>query len=229
MSVPVIVHEQTKADAAPVEALCERVRALARRSGEETLLTRQQESAKVVAESRQRVEAECQAEQLQARKRLDQQVKREIQNARLEARARLARFRWSLLDAILEEAVHTVLQMRDTDSARYRAALVRFFQEARQLLTGSRLVVQVNPQDFPALQLLLSQATGSPSSDEAPDLVEAPDIDAGLRVGTLQGEVVSDQSLALRRERRDQELRLAITAILWGSELKRSAETEVPA
>lgn len=210
----------------PTVALCERVRALARKSGQDALQARQQDASKLVAEARRQAEAECQAELLQARKRLDQQKRRELQNVRLETRARLARARWSLLDGVLDEALRSVSEMRAVDPARYVAVLDRFLRDARHLLAVPRVVVQLNPRDLCPLREYLKQTSGGGVEDEAVNLVESADVDAGLRAGTPEGDTVSDQIFAARRERLNEVLRLVIAEVLFGDGRGKSAETE---
>jgi vacuolar-type H+-ATPase subunit E/Vma4 len=198
----------------PVTALGERIRELARQSGEEVLRAKQQEAGRLVAKARERAEAECRAELAAARKKIDQQIERELQNARLEARARLARFRWALLDDILEEAVRQIGLLREADPASYTAALGRFVEDARRYLAAPRVLVKGNARDLGLLRRYLEQVPGAAPQDRALDFVEA-DVASGIQVGTPTWDLVADQSIDRRRECLDQELRLAAAEILF--------------
>jgi vacuolar-type H+-ATPase subunit E/Vma4 len=191
-----------------VEALCERVRQIALASGEESLDEKRQQAEALVAEARERADAERRAKVAQVQEQLQKQVNQELQNARLAARARIANFRWSELDAVLAEAEREVILMRESDPARYFAALRRFFNDAVGQLDAAELVVRANSEDIPLLRDQLH------TPDRGIQFV-ADDVAAGIVVTTSDGNIAFDQSLARRRRRHDDELRLAAAEILF--------------
>ncbi|MBI3462209.1 MAG: hypothetical protein HY000_03995 [Planctomycetes bacterium] len=190
-----------------VAALCERVRQIAQAAGEESLRAKHQQAEAIVAEAREEAEAEAFAEQSTAQARLQKQVDRESQSARLEARASIARCRWSQLEGVLQEAQREVESLRKNDPDRYAAALCRFFQAARQQLGRAPLVVRGSGEDLGLLR------DAHRSGQEVEFVVV--DVAAGIIVATRDGNVFCDQTIARRRQRLDQELRLAAAELLF--------------
>jgi vacuolar-type H+-ATPase subunit E/Vma4 len=202
----------------PITALCQRVQAIARQVGEEKLQASRGEVSKLLAEARQQAEAEGQAELARTRKILRKQVQCELQSARLEARAQLARSRWRILDGVLDEAGQQIRRLRQTDPARYAAALHHFLQTAYEQLPGKGIVVQVNAGDIEFLESLRQQAGGRHIVDLRPNLREA-EIAAGIVVISEENNVILDQSVAQRRRRLDHELRMAAAELLFGTQV----------
>jgi len=200
----------------PVTALCERVREIAQASGEESLRAKRQQAEAVIAEARTRTEAECRAQLLRVEETLKKQVARELQDARLEARARIANGRWSELETVLNEIERAVVLLRTKDPERYVAALHRFLQAVREQVAGPRLVVRVNAEDR---RLLCAHPA---LAGQEVDVVEA-DIAAGMVVTTPDGNVVFDLTMSRQRQRLDSELRLALADCLFESESREIA------
>ena len=196
-----------------VEALCERVRQTALASGEASLDEKRQQAEALVAEARARAEAESRTSVIRNQEQLQKQVNQELQNARLAARARIANFRWSELDAVLAEAEREIYLMRTNDPERYFAGLRRFFNDAVEQLDAAQLVVRVNSED---VQLLRDQLH---MPDRVIQFVAAGDVAAGIVVTTPDGNIAFDQSLARRRQRHDDELRLAAAEIVFSDKI----------
>jgi vacuolar-type H+-ATPase subunit E/Vma4 len=189
----------------PVAALCERVRAAAQAAGEEALRARRDRADAVVAEARRRAPEDAQARHRLAEGRLRKQAAREMQDARLAARALEANARWAELDAVLDEAVREAVLIRRRDPQRYAAALARFLRAARDQLAAPRLRVEADADDFPYLR-------GADC-----DLIQAV-VAPGILVTTPDGNAVCDQTIAARRRRLDAELRLAAAEALFPDE-----------
>jgi vacuolar-type H+-ATPase subunit E/Vma4 len=204
------------AAADPVVSLCERVGRFARQSGEELLQARRRDAERMVAGARKQAEAECEAALTRASQRLDRQARRDLQNARLDTRAALARCCWALLDELLDEAMRQAVRLREADPARYASALRRLLAAARHGLAGTRLVVQANSCDLPLLREALEQ--GGPGLRDAVQELVPAEVEAGLVVVTPDGTALVDQSLARRRERLDSELRLAAAEVVFAGE-----------
>jgi vacuolar-type H+-ATPase subunit E/Vma4 len=189
-----------------VAALCERVRQLAEATAADVLESARRQAAAQIAAATARAEAAFQAKLADARQRLEKQLNRDLQNARLAARGRLDAFRWDTLSGVLEEAQRAVERLRAEDPQRYYAALVRFVRSARDELAGEPIVVQAGVADVQPLRDRLA--------DAAIEVVEA-DITGGVIAGTLDGNVVVDQTIARRRQQLDTTLRLAAREILF--------------
>ncbi len=205
---PAIPSEGVDSD--PITRLCAQVQTLARQTGEDRLQTRRAEAEKLIADARQQVQAECASELAQVRNQLQQQRERALQNARMEARARLAQFRWRELDAILDEAEAQISQLRQTDPARYTAALGRLLHQARQQLGGPELIVRASAENLDLLRGMAESHAGAPRIEW-----QAGEVPAGFVATTAQNTVVLDQSLQARRQRLDEQLRLAAAAVLF--------------
>jgi V/A-type H+-transporting ATPase subunit E len=191
-----------------IEALCQRVRQTALASGEEALDEKRQQAEALVAEAQARAEAERRAKVANVQEQLQKQVNQELQNARLVARARIANFRWSELNAVLAEAEHEICLMRKNDPERYFGSLGRFFNDAVGQLDTAQLIVRANLEDTQGLHGLVDVP------DRTIEFV-ADDVVAGIVVTTPDGNITFDQSLARRRQRHDDELRLAAAEILF--------------
>ena len=210
------ISDQTKADELPgsdcVAQLCERIRQAADEAGQESLRAVQQQADALLEDARSRAKAETQAELKRVEEQLQKEVSRKLQNARLEARARLARFRWSELDLVLEEAEQELDRVRQHQTQRYAAALMRLFEAARDWLPPQQLVIRTNPDDISLLREQL------PREGPACEFIEDNSVRHGLVVTTANGNIVCDQSMTRRRQRHDHELRLAAAEILFSDE-----------
>jgi V/A-type H+-transporting ATPase subunit E len=191
-----------------IEALCERVRQAALASGEESLKAKRKQAEALVAEARARAEVERRAKVAQVQEQLQKQVNQGLQNARLAARARIAKLRWSELDAVLDEAEREICLLRKNDTERYVAGLRRFLNDAAGQLDAVGLIVRANSEDIPLLRDQLHMP------DRAIEFV-ADDVAAGIVVTTPDGNIAVDQSLARRRQRHDDVFRLAAAEILF--------------
>lgn len=194
-----------------VEALCERVRQMARAAGEETLGAKGQQGKKLVEESRQRAESESRARIARVRHQAEMRANQRVQAARLTARADIAGVRWSELTRVLDEAESEVTELRHQDPERYAASIVRLFQLAADQLGSTQLVVRAHSEDLPVLRDRLQQAVGE--IEFCPD----EDIAAGVVVTTADGTRACDQSVPRRRQRYEDELRLAAAELLFPS------------
>lgn len=200
-------------DEARVAELCERLRQLAHHAGEGALSAARQRGETLVAEARERAHRESQAQIAGAKARLTRQRERELQAARLEARADIAWCRWKELDAALDAAEQRADLLRDTEPERYLNALRRFLDLARRALPGRALTVHVHPEDLARLQ-----GAGVHSSDESETAqVVDTSVKTGLLVTSADDCVLVDQTIARRRQRLDEVLRLAAADVLFGA------------
>jgi vacuolar-type H+-ATPase subunit E/Vma4 len=226
----------SRAEAAPdpVAVLCQRLHEIAQQNGAATMQARQREAEDIVADARRRAEAEAQAAIGQTRANLERKVERSLQIARLDARARIARHRWSELNSVLEEAAGEIRQLRDRNPGRYTAALVRLLRRAvgqvsnlptpasRPDLAGWKpaphapdaLVVHLNPADIALVRQVLAGDSASRSFSGGLRFTES-DIDSGIVVSTPDGSLRVDESLSERLHRLDAELRLAAVEVLF--------------
>lgn len=194
-----------------VAALCERVREVAASVAQDAIEVAHQQADALLAEATTQAESEHQAYLAKAGERLQKQLHRQLQNTRLEARARFESCRWEILTRTLDEAEQHVLSMRDADPQRYNAALVRFVQSACKQLACARAVVMAHAEDIGPLQQRLQQSAVSDIEIE----IVAGDIAAGVIVSQPDGNVIVDHSITRRRHRCDAELRLAASETLF--------------
>ncbi len=199
-----------------VTALCEAVRELAASTAEDAIESARQQAEALIAEATLQAEAEYRAQLAKAKERLQKQLDRQLQNARLESRARLETNRWNTLTAVLDEAEQRIQSMHDSDPERYYAALVRFVQSACKQLACDRPVVHLNPADLAALHQCLQQHIVSNV-----EFVES-NIAAGALVSTADRNVIIDHSIVRRRQRCDAELRLTAAETLF-AEVERNS------
>jgi V/A-type H+-transporting ATPase subunit B len=195
----------TAAETNTVSALCARLRQLAEEAGQAALTAKRQQADTLVAEALAAAETESATELDRRRQMLDRERDRALQNARLEARARVARCRWQLLDEVLHDAEQAIVQIRQQNPRRYTEALLRLFERSDACrTTNESLVVEVHAGDVAPLQRELGTCAGM--SNRAVE-VRAADIAAGVRVTTAAGDVLWDESVSERRHRLDAPLR----------------------
>jgi vacuolar-type H+-ATPase subunit E/Vma4 len=207
-------HEPgARVDTARVAELCERLRQLGHQAGESALRQARQRAEALVAEARERAHAESQLKIARARQRLARQRERERQAARLEARATIAWCHWRELDAVLDAAQRHVESLSDTEPERYLNALHRFLDLARLVLPPRALIVHAHPDDLARLQ----RAGVQGSTESEPVHVGDTNIRTGLVVTSADGGVFVDQTIAGRRQRLDELLRLAAAEVLFGA------------
>ena len=200
--------------------LCERIRKVAEESGQESLRAAQQQADALVEEVRSRAEAEARSELQRVEEQLEKEISRELQNARLEGRARLAGFRWSELDVVLEEAEQEIARLRKHRPQRYTAALMRFFQAAYDRLPSHKLLIRANAADLSLLGEQLRR-DGRPV-----EFVEDNSVGHGIVVTTADANIVCEQSILRRRQRQDHDLRLAAAELLFSEDLTDSRTGE---
>ena len=224
------------AEAAPdqVAVLCQRLHEIAQQNGVATMQARQQEAEGIVADARRRAEAEAQAAIGQTRANLERKVERSLQIARLEARARIARHRWSELNSVLEAAADQIRQLRDREPARYTAALVRLLHRAVGQVSSlsmpdllpdpagwkpaphvhDPLVVHTNRADISLVRHALAGNSASRAFRGGLRFTES-DMDVGIVVSTPAGSLCVDESLSERLHRLNAELRLVAAEVLF--------------
>lgn len=193
--------------------LCERIRKVAEESGQESLRAAQQQADALVEEARSRAEVEARSELQRVEEQLEKEISRELQNARLEARARLAGFRWSELDAVLEEAEQEIARLRQHLPQRYTDAMMRFYQVAYDRLPSHKLLIRANAADLSLLgEQLLREG-------RLVEFVEDNSVGHGIVVTTADANIVCEQSISRRRQRLDHDLRLAAAELLFSDDL----------
>jgi len=175
-----------------------------------------------VAVRQLRAHAEAQAEVARVKERLARQRERELQSARLEARAKVAWCRWKELDAVVDAAERRVQSLRDTEPERYVTALRRFLDSARGLLAGRALTVRAHPADLARLQHVGGRARDSSETIQVADA----GIQAGLLVTSTDGNVLIDETMASRRKRLDEMLRLLAAEVLFGTSTQDSGRAQ---
>ncbi len=193
--------------------LCERIRKVAEESGHESLRAAQQQADALVEEARSKADAEARSELQRVEEKLEKEISCELQNTRLEARARLANFRWSELDVVLQEAEQEIARLRQHRPQRYTDALMRFFQAACDRLPDHQLLIRANAADLSLLREQLQQE-GNPV-----EFVEDNSVGHGIVVTTADANIVCDQSISRRRGRLDHDLRLAAAELLFSDDL----------
>ena len=200
-----------------VAALCDRLRQLGREAGETAQRTTAGRAGALVAEARARAEAEARAEVDRAEERLALVRARALQDARLDARARITRCRWEELDAVLDAAERKVESLRHTDPQRYLDALCRLTEQTRQALPGRALSVRAHGDDVVPFE---RQWNAGAADSRVPGDVEIGerDIPAGLVITSTDGHVFADETVAGRRQRLDEALRLDAAETLFGTE-----------
>ncbi len=192
-----------------VAALSDRVRRLAETAGHESLRASTEYARQLVADADARVESTLRQALEEERAHLSRHAQRELQNARLDGQARLTAAQWSQLTAVLDEAAQAMTRTREREPERYAAALVRWFEQARAQLPAGPVVVRANAADLERLRGALGTDAAEWVEEDLPD---------GLVVGTPDGNIVCDQTLARRRSRRATELQLAAADILFGGD-----------
>jgi vacuolar-type H+-ATPase subunit E/Vma4 len=204
-------HDMDDTDTADprVAALCERVRRLAEAEGDESRRALERQAQEIVTAARSRTDAENTAALQGEEARLRKQAARELQNARLDARASLAAFRWSQLQGVLDETQRALEDLRAHDRGRYAAALLRLFHRARAGLPNGPLVVRANADD---LQILRD---GLETDSVDPVHYVEDDLPSGLVVSTADGNIVCDQTMDRRRARLLGELQLVASEALF--------------
>ena len=198
-------------DAARVAELCERLRQLAHQAGEGALHAARQRAEALVAEARERAQEESRAQIARVKDRLARKRERELQIGRLEARAQMAWGRWKELDVVVDAAERQAESLRDTEPDRYLDALRRFLDAAREALPGRVLTVHAHSDD---LDRLRRAGVKIIAESELAGIVD-PNIKAGLRVTSADGNVLVDQTIADRRQRLDEQLRLAAADVVF--------------
>jgi vacuolar-type H+-ATPase subunit E/Vma4 len=197
-------------------ALADRVRRLAETAGHESLRTSTEQARQLVADADARAESTIRQALEEERAHLRENAQRELQNARLDGRARLTAEQWSQLTAVLDEAAQAMTRTREREPERYVAALVRWFEQARAQLPPGPVVVRANAADLQRLRGALGTDVAEWVEDQLPD---------GFVVGTPDGNTVCDQTLARRRSRHATELQLAAADILFGGDPEEGAQT----
>lgn len=200
-------------DGARLAELCERLRQLAHQAGEGALRAARQRAEALVVEARERAQEESREQIAQVKDRLARKRERELQIARLEARAQIAWGRWRELDVVVDAAERQAESLRDTEPDRYLDALRRFLGSAREALPGRVLTVHARADDLDRLRRAGVKIFGE---SELAEIVD-PNIKAGLRVTSADGNVLVDQTIAGRRQRLDEQLRLAAAEVLLGA------------
>lgn len=200
-------------DDARVVELCERLRQLAHQAGEGAWHAARQRAEALVVEARERAQEESREQIARVKDRLARKRERELQIARLEARAQIAWGRWRELDAVVDVAERQAESLRDTEADRYLDALRRFLGAAREALPGRALTVHARADDLDRLRRAGGQIFGKSALAEIVD----PNIKAGLRVTSADGSVLVNQTIAGRRQRLDEQLRLAAAEVLFGT------------
>lgn len=214
--------ERTHADEAGVAELCERLRQLGHRAGDDALRVARRRAEALVTEAGDRAQAEGQAEIARVKERLVRQLERELQAARLEARTNVAWCRWRELDAVVDAAERHAGSLRDAEPERYLNALRRFLDSARGLLPGRVLTVRAHPVDLARLQRVSAQ---TPDYRETTQVADTS-VRAGLFVASTDGNVFIDETMAGRRKRLDELLRLSAAEVLFGTPAQGSGQAE---
>ena len=196
-----------------VNALCQRVREVAASVARDAVEVARQQADALIAEATSQAGAEYQLHLAKAEERSQRHLHRQLQNSRLEARARFESRQWETLTHTLDEAERRVLSMRDSDARRYHAALLRFVQSACEQLVCDRAIVMANAADIRPLQQGLQQLAIKDIASKF-ELI-AGDIAAGVIVSQPDGSAIVDHSIGRRRQRYDAELRLAASEILF--------------
>lgn len=208
---------RTHAEPAHVAALCDRLRQLAREAGEAARRTAHERAGGLIAEARARAETEARAEVDRAEERLARRRACALQDARLEARARMARCQWEELDAVLDAAERKVESLRHIDPRRYLDALCRFTEQTRQALPGRALSVRAHADDVAPLRRQLKAGASDRIVPGGIEIVEG-DIPAGLIITSTDERVFADETIAGRRQRLDEALRLDAAETLFGTD-----------
>jgi vacuolar-type H+-ATPase subunit E/Vma4 len=201
-------------DDARVAELCERLRQLAHQAGEGALHTARQRAEALVAEARERAHEKSREQIARVKDRLARKRERELQIGRLEARAQIAWGGWKELDVVVDAAERQAESLRDTEPHRYLDALRRFLGEAREALPGRALTVHARADDLDRLRRAGVKIFGE---SELAEIVD-PDVKAGLRVTSADGNVLVDQTIVGRRQRLDEQLRLAAAEVLFDAD-----------
>ncbi len=94
-------------------ALCERVRDIAASTAHDAIDAARRRADALMAEATLQAEVAYHEHLRKAKEQLQKHLDRQLQNARLEARARFESSRWDTLTAALDEARQRILSMRD--------------------------------------------------------------------------------------------------------------------
>jgi len=200
-----------------VAALSDRLRQLGREAGEVARRTAHERAAALIAEAQARADTEARAEVARAEERLGRRRARSLQDARLDARARIARYQWEELDAVLDAAGRKVESLRHIDPRRYLDALCRFTEQTRQALPGRALSVRAHGDDVAPFRRQWNAGTPDGRAPEGIEIGQS-DIPAGLVIASTDGHVFADETMAGRRQRFDEALRLDAAETLFGTE-----------
>ena len=200
-------------DPARVAELCERLRQLAQQAGENAVNRARQRAETLVAEARERAQEESREQIARVKDRLARKRERELQIGRLEARAQIAWGGWKELDVVVDAAERQAESLRNTAPDRYLEALRRLLDAAREALPGRVLTVHARADDLDRLRRADVRIF---SESELAEIVD-PNITAGLRVTAADGNVLVDQTIAGRRQRLDEQLRLTAAEVLFGA------------
>jgi vacuolar-type H+-ATPase subunit E/Vma4 len=200
-------------DDARVTELCERLRQLAHQAGETALHAARQRAEVLVAEARERAHQKRGEEIARVKDRLARKRERELQIARLEARAQIAWAHWKELDVVIDAAEQRAELLREIEPARYLDALHRFLAAAHKALPDRVLTVHASAPDLDWLRRAVVTVFAESELVEIMDL----NIKAGLRITSADGNVLVDQTIVGRRQRLDEQLRSAAAEVLFGA------------
>jgi vacuolar-type H+-ATPase subunit E/Vma4 len=206
-------------DEGRIAELCERLRQLAQQAGENAVNRARQRAETLVSAARERAQDESRDQIVRVKDRLARKRERELQIGRLEARAQIAWGSWKELDVVVDAAERQAESLRDTEPDRYLDALRRFLAAAHEALPGRVLTVHARADD---LDRLRRAGVKIFRELELAEIVD-PNIKAGLRVTAADGNVLVDQTIADRRRRLDEQLRLAAAEVLFGAPAARNS------
>jgi vacuolar-type H+-ATPase subunit E/Vma4 len=173
-----------------------------------------QHAEALVVEARERAHEKSREQIARVKDRLARKRERELQIGRLDARAQIAWGGWKELDVVVDAAERQAESLRDTEPDRYLDALRRFLGGAREALPGRALTVHARADDLDRLRRAGVKIFGE---SELAEIVD-PNIKAGLRVTSADGNVLVDQTIVGRRQRLDEQLRLAAAEVLFGAD-----------
>ncbi len=212
----------TEAD--QVRALQDAILERARELSAEHIAQGEMSRAKVIADMREKLKLMEEKELLAARVHSEREYHRQVQANELRIRAELDRNRWGLVQAVMDKLARRLVELRE-DEAGYREIFVALLKNGVETLGQPVLIAAINNGDRKRFHKQWDALVGEACGDafEVRLAPEACDCSGGVRLVSLDGDSMIDNTFEGIIDRREQELqrlifeRLFSTAAAQGS------------
>jgi len=182
----------------------------AHKQAEEHLVVSRMERERILAETRQRLSAEEEHEQLAAKARAERAYQQHVQATELDLRADLDHLRRELTDTAFVRLPARLTELAK-DEARYLPLLLNYLQEAALAIERDELIVQLNAHDLLRLQPDWERHVREVAPGKHLTLSQQPlDCIGGVLVVSADGNIRYDNTFEGRMERMKETLRGAL-------------------